>query len=170
MPHQGESRVTFHLSTQAAETKHPREGRPHNAGAARGVGMPSAETSTARNRAVCETPTLTVHDKRSADFDVRTRRGFGVAIWRRQNALHSFPSTWDPTERIKSPTAHFRIPRTAIATVGVLSWGLSEHVIATAGPGPCEVRMSPKMKKWQRFAVVNGRLTRFRTFRTHMAT
>lgn len=96
MPHQGESRVTFHLSTQAAETKHPREGRPHNAGATRRVGMPSAGASTVRNRAVCETPTLTVHDKRSADFDVRTRRGFGVAIWRRQNALHSFPFDMEP--------------------------------------------------------------------------
>ena len=69
---------------------------PHNAGATRRVRMPSAGASTVRNRAVCETPTLMVHDKRSADFDVRTRRGFGVAIWRRQNALHSFPFDMEP--------------------------------------------------------------------------
>lgn len=147
MPHQGESRVTFHLSTQAAETKHPREGRPHNAGTTRRVGMPRREHPLLETAPCARRPPLRsmINGRQTSTcaLDVGLALLFGADKTR---STHS-PSTWNPTERIKSPTAHFQISRTAIATVRVSSWELSEHVIATAGPGPCEVRMSPKVKK-----------------------
>ena len=157
MPHQGESRVTFHLSTQAAETEpigkgggaHDangahRAGGGHNAGGVQRARAPRAEPPRAGES------TFATHDERPANFDTGAQRkvltqapnvGLERPFALTRRTMPS-PSTRNPPSRTKSPAMRFN-------TSGTCHCNRNPPFVA---------RVSRNSKYWQRFAVVNGRL------------
>ena len=137
MPHQGESRVTFVLSTQAAKTEP--------------IGKRGALMAPKRCARHHRSPPTRGHpwriESRAALWDLPETLSLPQG-----SLLGDFPNTLSPSQGHAVGTFRTRCRCRKGYAVGCPPDALSPP------QGPRRADVSPNAKKWQRFAVVNGRM------------